>query len=241
MEHTMADTDPLPQLTQEIAELVRLVGIENRTHKPQDLESHWLIRKVIWPERVQRVQRLCAEILCGDERPGVAPYFLEIACRNADRWVRETAAPPDGRPPSGQERFDAWSDGEILLNELKDLAQAGASAGPGMSQPPTEPDQVTNPSGDDGVAGQPDTKVDTGGKNRLGFPESKNLNGLIHKLKRDLKPGVTRKSIAEEYCQENRIPASDVPSLLRQARRYKHLYERGHASSARTPRLRTPS
>ena len=79
-------------------------------------------------------------------------------------------------------------------------------------------------------ADTPDTKPDTGQK-ILPIPESPLLHQFISKLKREVKQGGVKKvDIARDFLRDNPTAAKNPDSLLRQANRYKHLWDSQHVT-----------
>jgi hypothetical protein len=69
------------------------------------------------------------------------------------------------------------------------------------------------------VAGQQDTKPDTGKKS---LPDSVDVSDLCRDLKKGLRKGKTQTQVAREFTSGN---VQKADNLLRQARRYRHLWE----------------
>jgi hypothetical protein len=63
----------------------------------------------------------------------VSDYFLRQTVTGAERWAGHTAAPPGNGPAGQQALFDAWYEGDNVLQELERLASqvTGAPGDPG--------------------------------------------------------------------------------------------------------------
>ncbi len=84
------------------------------------------------------------------------------------------------------------------------------------------PDSTSKAVDDQQPTGQPDTKPDKSKEKPLSVPSNKDVLRLCKKLKAELKPGVRQADIAREFAEHDEQRAE---TLLRQARRYRHLWE----------------